>query len=158
MVFIKIVTNGNYFSFVFYDYYLFLKIAIKGSFIFNFFHFFFYFQPPNILVLADLGKYFVQIKKKYSSPYRLSSRSIKQLWFLSHSQLLHVAYNCVSTDPSHFVFLVFISSLQTGSLFNTCLSSWILLILNDLYCLWLLSSWCWPLDLRMDSNLYSTVY
>lgn len=79
------------------------------------------FLPPTPTVQTDLGNNSVQWKNILLSVHT-PSRSIKRLWFLNHSQLLHAAYNCVSTHPSHLYFLSLISSLQMDLVFNTCLS------------------------------------
>lgn len=42
-------------------------------------------------------------EKQLLLSFTMPSRSVKLLRFLSHSQLLHVAYICVATDPSHFL-------------------------------------------------------
>lgn len=91
------------------DYYLWPKVTIKYSFIFfsswawSKWLFWFLVPVPKPHRALGIGNYFVQRKNSLLS-LDMPSRSIKLLWFFSHLKLLHVAYNCVSTDPSHFFF------------------------------------------------------
>lgn len=112
--------------------------------------FFFSVPAPRPSGACKLGKNFVKKKKKDSSFWICLAGLLNYCDFSAIHSYCMLLTPVFSTDPSHFLFLFLIPSWQTFSLFNTCLGSLILLILNEFVIL--------AFSLRMDLNLYSNVY